>query len=284
MAEVAVLIPTHNHTSTLKYAVRSVLQQTFSNFEIFIIGDGATEETIEAAQSLTKSDSRVNFRSYPKSPRTGELYRHELLLEINSKYICYLSDDDLWFPDHLEIIRNLLQEHDFCYTFPFYIDEQDQFGTWYGDVTMPFFKEWLMSKSNQRYNFIPLSAAAHTLKSYRQLPVGWQSTPVGKHTDLHMWQQWFNKPGVRVARGKMPSVFHFPSSMRRNMSAKQRNVEIAKWFKRLNNPALREAVVIELLNAVYRNNLEIQASVRSTKTFQVHQAVKKFIASVFPRL
>jgi hypothetical protein len=239
-----------------------------------IIGDGATADTTKAAQKLTLLDNRVTFHPFPKSARTGEEYRHQLLQKVTSKYICYLSDDDLWLPTHLAQLTELLKNHDFAYTFPAMITPQGTFDTWYGDVAMPFYKAWLLKSNNLRYNFIPLSSAGHTLASYKKLPYSWRSTPPGKHTDLHMWQQFLTQPKIRVVRGNQPTLLHFASSQRKNTSEDDRLQEIKTWFKKLTNPTLPQTITTKLLQSVYTNNLEIQQSIRTTKTFQLHQKVK----------
>lgn len=274
MPLVTVIIPTFSHAQTLPYSVASVLQQTFTDFELLIIGDGATAETAKAAQKLAKADKRITFHSFPKSARTGEEYRHQLLQKATSKYICYLSDDDLWLPTHLEQMLSLLQKHHFAYTFPAMITPQGNFDTWYGDLDLPFYKRWLLKPDNLRYNFIPLSTVGHTLTSYKKLPFGWRSTPKGKHTDLHMWQQFLSQPKIKTTRGNQPTTLHFASSLRKTATDQERAAETSHWFKQLPDPELPHRITTGLLTSVYTNNLEIQQNIRTTKTFQLHQKVK----------
>ena len=64
--EATVLIPTHNHGETLRYAVGSVLAQTMQDFEILIVGDGVPEATRELAAELARNDARDPVFRFPE--------------------------------------------------------------------------------------------------------------------------------------------------------------------------------------------------------------------------
>ena len=71
-----VLIPTFNHGPTLRQSVGSVFDQTVSDLEIFIVGDGVPDMTREIVTELMSQDERIRFFDNPKGPRTGEIHRH----------------------------------------------------------------------------------------------------------------------------------------------------------------------------------------------------------------
>ncbi|ETT81421.1 MULTISPECIES: glycosyltransferase family A protein [Bacillus] len=50
------------------------------------------------------------------SARNGEIYRHEALQLAKGKFVCYLSDDDSWFPDHLQYMEQALSKADFVHS------------------------------------------------------------------------------------------------------------------------------------------------------------------------
>jgi GalNAc5-diNAcBac-PP-undecaprenol beta-1,3-glucosyltransferase len=273
-----IIIPTFNHEETLRYSIGSVLKQSVQDFTIHVIGDGATKKTADITAEFSKKDSRVNYHSFPKSARTGEEYRAQILKETTSKYVCYLSDDDLWFPDHLEIMKGLLKTADFAYTFPLMIKPNSTIDTWYGDFTDPFYKKIFLNISNKRYNVIPLSCAGHTLASYKALPRGWESTPPGKHTDLHMWQVFVSQPEIKIAKSPKPTVLHFASSLRKEVSAKNRTIELKNWYEQLQtNPLLREKLLEGALTTVYNEFLHFRASMQSTKSWRLLEAIRNFI-------
>lgn len=269
-----VIIPTFNHGATLNFALRSVLNQTISNFEVHVIGDGTTDETRQLMKLWQHKDHRVHFIDKPKSPRNGEPYRHELLSKMHSKYVCYLADDDMWFADHLEHMAFALKNHDFAHSFPMYITPEERIGTWYGKLDQEVFVAKLLHPKNLRYNFIPLGAAGHTLAMYRRLPYGWRTTPTGKATDLHMWQQILELPKLRTTRIEVPTLLHLPSSLRTDTKPAERLKELAVWEKRMKQPDCRAKIMAELARSTYDYVLRIQ----STKTWQLHDWVEQLAA------
>jgi GalNAc5-diNAcBac-PP-undecaprenol beta-1,3-glucosyltransferase len=80
-----------------------------TDLEVLIVGDGASPATAAAAAALEREDGRVRFFALPKGPRHGEVHRHAVLSrKASGEAVLYLSDDDLWLPDHAERLRALL--------------------------------------------------------------------------------------------------------------------------------------------------------------------------------
>lgn len=220
-----VLIPTHDHGPTLLRSVRSALGQTAEDLEVFVVGDGVPDATREVMGELTGSDDRVRFFDNPKGPRHGELHRHAALQEAGGEIVCYLADDDLWLPDHVEEMRRLLGEADFAHALPLWIDGDGRFHHFRVDLARPYWRELLLGGENR----IPLSCGAHTLELYRRLPAGWRTTPDETYTDLYMWQQILAVPGSRAVSGTAPTALHFPSSAREGWTEAQRLAELDAW-------------------------------------------------------
>ena len=63
------IVPTHDHASTLGLAVRSALAQTLGDIEVHIIGDGVGDETRAVVEHLVHDDTRVRFHDLPKGER-----------------------------------------------------------------------------------------------------------------------------------------------------------------------------------------------------------------------
>ncbi len=101
MATVTIIVPTFDHQQTLNYSLASIQRQEFQDFEVVVIGDGSPQATEDIVLRFKQQDPRFRFVRYPKSPRTGEAYRETLIRSVDSKFIAYLGDDDLWLPWHL---------------------------------------------------------------------------------------------------------------------------------------------------------------------------------------
>jgi GalNAc5-diNAcBac-PP-undecaprenol beta-1,3-glucosyltransferase len=230
-----IIIPTYDHADTLYASVKSALMQTVREIEIFIVGDGVPNRTREVVMDL-KSDDRVRFVDRPKSPRTGEPYRHEILQEVKSKIVCYLSDDDLYFPDHVEHMLRLLENADFATTLPLFLDE-GRFQVLLADLSQECNREVQARGLNGRFG---LPYAAHTLDFYRRLPHGWRTTPPDFFTDQYMWQQCLSVPDCKSVSSFIPTVLRFPAPTRKHLNPLQRRAELDLWLPKLLDPLERD--------------------------------------------
>jgi GalNAc5-diNAcBac-PP-undecaprenol beta-1,3-glucosyltransferase len=228
--------------------VQSALAQTVDELEVFIIGDGVSDAVRELIAELI-NDERVRFFDNPKGPRHGEAYRHAALNEAQGEIVCYLADDDLWLPNHVDTMRRLLSGADFANALPLYVDEWGAIHFYIVDLALPADRELIMSGANR----IPLSCGAHTLEAYRNLPYGWRTTPEGKWTDLHMWQQFLANPECLTTSGTRPTVMNFPGPQRRDWSTEERLAELEKWNVKLSSTAGRESFFLDAHDALVRD-------------------------------
>ena len=95
---VSVVIPTYNRANFLPATIQSVLDQTFSDFEILVIDDGSTDNTDQIVRQI--SDDRVIYirQSHSGLPAVG---RNKALAHARGRYIAFLDSDDLWLPQKL---------------------------------------------------------------------------------------------------------------------------------------------------------------------------------------
>jgi glycosyltransferase involved in cell wall biosynthesis len=98
---VTVIIPTYNLSGALRYAIKSVLAQSFEDFELLVVGDACTDDTEEVVRSF--GDGRIHWINLPR--RCGSQYgpNNAGLERARGEYVAYLGHDDLWWPSHLEV-------------------------------------------------------------------------------------------------------------------------------------------------------------------------------------
>jgi glycosyltransferase involved in cell wall biosynthesis len=97
---ITVIIPTYNRSALLKRAIKSVLNQTFTDFELLVVDDASTDDT-EAVVANIK-DSRIIYLKHKKNSN-GAVARNTGILNSNGKYITFLDSDDIWIKNKLEI-------------------------------------------------------------------------------------------------------------------------------------------------------------------------------------
>ena len=241
---VTVLIPTHDHGRTIELAARSVLAQSVESLELFIIGDGVPDVTREVVDALRREDDRVRFFDNPKGPRHGELHRHAALAEARGRIVAYLSDDDLWFAEHLGVLAGLLEEADFAHTLTTNTGPDGAHAMSILDLSLARQRQALLDGGTGP----SLSTAGHTLEAYRRLPFGWRTTPAGTYTDVHMWRQFLAEPWCRARSGRTPTAIHLASSSRTDATDAERLDELRRWSRLLEDEGLRRGYVEELLD------------------------------------
>lgn len=97
--QVSVIIPTFNWSSVLPYSIGSVLRQTFSDFEVLVVGDGCTDDSEAVVQGV--EDRRVRWINLPFNTGHQSGPNNEGLRQARGEIIAYLGHDDLWLPHHL---------------------------------------------------------------------------------------------------------------------------------------------------------------------------------------
>src|SRR5690606_24832972 len=98
---VTVVIATYNRAETLKYAIESVLWQTYTNFELWVVGDCCTDHT-EVVVSRYLHDPRVHWYNMPVNSGYQSKPYNEGIRQGRGEYSAYLNHDDIWLPIHLE--------------------------------------------------------------------------------------------------------------------------------------------------------------------------------------
>src|SRR4051812_22550588 len=111
-----ILLPLIRPPVFLPLALESVRAQSVQDFQVFIVCDGAPQETVDYARAQEQLDSRIRAYSFPKGERFGEAHWDVALADARGRYVVHLEDDDLWFPNHLEEMETLLSSIDFGHT------------------------------------------------------------------------------------------------------------------------------------------------------------------------
>ena len=125
MPLISIIIPAYNAETTILKTVESVLKQTLADFEIIVINDGSTDQTLEILEDI--EDPRVQTFTFPNSgPQKS---RNRGIEKAQGKYLAFLDADDLWTQEKLADQLQALQESSdavMAYSWTNWIDEQDR--------------------------------------------------------------------------------------------------------------------------------------------------------------
>lgn len=99
---VSIIMPAYNSEDTIERAVISVLNQTYTNWELLIGNDCSTDNTMKIISSLAKTESRIKV--YSNDINIGVSGTRNLLVENSEgEFIAFLDSDDEWYPPKLKI-------------------------------------------------------------------------------------------------------------------------------------------------------------------------------------
>lgn len=96
---VSVIIPTYNRAHLITRAIRSVLNQTYHDFELIVVDDGSTDNTEEIVNGF--NDPRIKYIRHDKNKRVAAA-RNTGIKAARGSYIAFQDSDDEWLPTKLE--------------------------------------------------------------------------------------------------------------------------------------------------------------------------------------
>lgn len=126
MPLISVIVPVFNGEITIRDTIESVLNQTFSDFELITIDDGSQDSSLDIISQIP--DSRIKVFSYSNAGLAAS--RNRGLAQASGEYISFIDADDLWTQDKLEAQLNALlanPQAGVAYSWTDYIDESSQF-------------------------------------------------------------------------------------------------------------------------------------------------------------
>ena len=99
--KVSIITPVWNSEKYIEKTIKSVQNQTYSNWEMLIVDDCSTDKTVEIVQKLSQEDERIKIFKQVTNSGAAKA-RNYSLRKATGRYIAYLDADDIWKPDKLE--------------------------------------------------------------------------------------------------------------------------------------------------------------------------------------
>jgi GT2 family glycosyltransferase/Flp pilus assembly protein TadD len=182
---VTVIVPTYNRPHMLINALKSIFGQTYQSYEVIVVNDGGSDvrDLFEGlpSDSIRYLQHETN-RGLPAARNTG-------IKAARGKYIAYLDDDDLFYPDHLETLVYFLEsaEHVVAYTDAHRTFQERQNGKYVtSKKDVPYsinFDYELILKEN----FIPVLCIMHRKSCVES--VGLFDETLQSHEDWDLWMR-----------------------------------------------------------------------------------------------
>jgi len=105
---ISVIIPAYNTALLIERTIRSVLAQSRQDFEILIVDDCSTDDTLDVVRKIDDARIRVFRQTENRGPAAA---RNRGLAEAKGEYCAFLDGDDYWEPDFLKATGDFLDAH-----------------------------------------------------------------------------------------------------------------------------------------------------------------------------
>jgi len=121
---VSIITPSYNSVIYLSDMIESVLSQTYDKWELLIVDDASSDNSIEVVKLYMQEDERIQLMCLEKNSGAA-VSRNKAIEMAKGRYIAFLDSDDLWHADKLEKQILFMKKHDVAlsYTAYYSIDE-----------------------------------------------------------------------------------------------------------------------------------------------------------------
>jgi len=164
----SIVLTTYNRGSHIKPTIESVMQQTFDDFELIVVGDGCNDSTEHVVKSLGLK--KIAWKNLEQNSGSQSFPNNEGIRHSRGNWICYLGHDDIWEPDHLARLREVILSNegtDFAISGCIYYGPND---------SETYFVTGLFESSDAAaHHFFPPSSLAHRRDVVDR--IGWWRDP-----------------------------------------------------------------------------------------------------------
>ena len=248
---VSIITPLHNSEKYIEAAIESILNQTIVNWELILVDDCSTDQSVLLVGMYIKQDSRIKLIKLEKN--AGAAVARNVAIEASSgRYIAFLDSDDLWLPHKLEIQISFMLDMNCPFTYAAY-DKINEFGKVTSHVGVP---------TRVNYNELLKTCVIGCLTAiYDTQYFGKVEMPlIRKRQDFGLWLRLLKK--VDYAYGIQESLGRYRVRSD-SISAKKTNVAVYTWV------LYREIEKLSLIKASY---------------FFAHYSVRGVLRTKFPLL
>ncbi|MCB1043918.1 MAG: glycosyltransferase family 2 protein [Acidobacteria bacterium] len=227
---VTVVTATYNRSNVLAYTIRSVLAQTFPDWELWVIGDCCTDDTETVVKLF--NDPRIHFVNLPQNIGEQSGPNNEGMRRARGSYIAFLNHDDLWYPDHLERLVNLIENQGADLVFaPTQRESPGEPRRYYGSVPKGRYQPGTGVPASSWLFRADLFERVGPWRFYREL----RNIP----SQDWLFRAW--RSGCKLMGSRVPGLISFVSGTRPGCYADRHEHEQRHWWQRIQTePDLRD--------------------------------------------
>ncbi|WP_176719658.1 glycosyltransferase family 2 protein [Salinivibrio sp. BNH] len=119
MPTVSIITPSYDCSNYISNTIDSVLFQTFTDWEMIVVDDCSSDNSVSVINSYMEKDSRIRLIQLKEN--SGAAIARNTAIEVaQGRYIAFLDSDDLWEPEKLAIQLSFMQRNDIAFSFSAY--------------------------------------------------------------------------------------------------------------------------------------------------------------------
>lgn len=214
---VSVIMPVYNAGEFLEEAIRSVMSQSYTNWELLVVDDNSTDNSMAIAERLAKEDDRIrilrnpNPTGYPATPRNLAVEKSR------GRYIAFLDSDDVWLPGKFE------------HQLPFF-NESEKIGVVFSNyekVDEYSNREGRVVKARKRTTYRKLllgNVIGNVTAMYDVKRVGKVYFPLVRHEDYAMWLSILKRGYIARNTGGVTALYRVSEN-----SVSARKMRLLSW-------------------------------------------------------
>ena len=116
---ISIITPSYNSEKYLKECIESVLNQTYSNWEMLLVDDASIDGSRSIIENYSSKESRIKAILLDKNIGAAEA-RNIAIDRSEGRYIAFLDSDDIWFSEKLDIQLMFMRDNKCSFTFSSY--------------------------------------------------------------------------------------------------------------------------------------------------------------------
>ncbi|MFB6340428.1 glycosyltransferase family 2 protein [Saccharicrinis sp. FJH62] len=178
---VSIITPSYNCEKFIGETIKSVLVQTYTDWELIIVDDCSSDSSVKVIQSYADVDSRIRFFELKQNKGAANA-RNVALSKVRGEYVAFLDSDDIWFPLKLEKQLSFMIENELSFSCTKY-EEVDELGMETGVIIK------VRPKSNYEQVLQSCPIGNSTVICHVKLLNGVSVPDIKRNNDFALWLQ-----------------------------------------------------------------------------------------------
>lgn len=212
---VSIITPTYNAQEYIQETITSIINQSYTNWELLITDDCSTDKTTQIIKEFIKKDKRIKLFMLSENSGAG-VARNNSIKQAKGRYISFCDSDDQWKYNKLESQIKFMKSNCLSFTFCSY-DIIDKSGNYLRRINAPPSINYSMLLKN---NYIGCLTAIYDTNSLGKIYM----SKLRKRQDWALWLKIFKKINSSLGQSESLAIYRFRSD-----SISKNKIEMFKY-------------------------------------------------------